>query len=137
MKRKNLLANVIVFMIGLCAMSGAWAASYDIKEMTPEVKSALDGRRSRFDELKSFKAQGTIGENNKGYVEVLKSDAAAQSIADAENRDRRFIYQTIVAQNGLPENALSTVETVFAQVQRDKASVGDKIQDASGSWAAK
>jgi uncharacterized protein YdbL (DUF1318 family) len=105
--------------------------------MTPEVKSALEGRRSRFDELKSLKAQGAIGENNQGYVEVLKNTGNAQSIADAENRDRRFIYTTIVAQNGLPSSALGTVEEVFAQVQRDKASSGDKIQDASGNWTAK
>ncbi len=134
---KRLLAIVTMFIASVCILSGAWAASYDIKEMTPEVKAALDGRRSRFDELKSLKAQGAIGENNKGYVEVLKSEGAAQSVADAENRDRRFIYTTIVAQNGLPEGALGTVETVFAQVQRDKAGAGDKIQDASGQWTAK
>jgi len=116
-------------------VTNAWAASYDIKEMTPEVKSALDGRRSRFEELKSLKAQGAVGENNKGYVEALSGNA--QSVVDAENRDRRFIYTTIVSQNGLPADALGTVEDVFAKVQRDKASSGDKIQDASGSWTTK
>jgi uncharacterized protein len=137
MKNKNLLAGIIVFVVSLCAWSGAWAATYDIKEMTPEVKAALDGRRGRFEELKSLKAQGAIGENNKGYVEVLTGGGDAQSVADAENRDRRYIYTTIVSQNGLPANALSTVEEVFAQVQRDKAGSGDKIEDASGSWITK
>jgi len=137
MKRKNLLALVILSAVGVGVLSGAWAASYDIKEMTPEVKSALDARRSRFDELKTLKAQGAIGENNQGYVEVLKSAGNAQSVADAENKDRRFIYTTIVAQNGLPSSSLGTVESVFAQVQRDKASSGDKIQDASGNWTSK
>jgi uncharacterized protein YdbL (DUF1318 family) len=137
MNRKNLLIGAIVGVVGLSVLTGAWAASYDIKEMTPEVKAALDGRRSRFEDLKSLKAQGAIGENNRGYVEVLKSEGNAQSTADAENRDRRFIYTTIVAQNELPQSAIGTVEAVFAQVQRDKAGSGDKVQDASGSWTTK
>ncbi len=130
--KKTLLA--ILFALALSVPS-VLAASYDIKEMTPEVKSALDGRRNRFDELKSLKAQGAIGENNQGYVEALKTEG--QSVVDAENRDRRFIYTTIVSQNGLPADALGTVEAVFAQVQRDKAASGDKIQDVSGSWTTK
>jgi uncharacterized protein YdbL (DUF1318 family) len=132
--KKILLSAVMLLLLNITTV---WAASYDIKEMTPEVKAALDSRRSRFDELKSLKSQGAIGENNQGYVEVLKSTGNAQSVADAENRDRKFIYTTIVAQNGLPSSALSTVEEVFAQVQRDKASSGDKIQDSSGSWTTK
>jgi uncharacterized protein len=130
--KKTLLATLVALILSVPSIL---AATYDIKEMTPEVKAALDGRRGRFDELKALKAQGAIGENNKGYVEALKSEG--QSVVDAENRDRRFIYTTIVAQNGLPADALSTVEAVFAQVQRDKASSGDKIQDASGSWTTK
>lgn len=111
--------------------------AYNIKEMTPEVKSALDGRRERFDQLRALKDQGAIGENNKGYVEVLGGDGQAQALANAENKDRRFIYQTIVAQNNLPFDALSTIETVFAQEQRERAKAGDKIQDAGGNWVTK
>ncbi len=110
--------------------------AYDIKEMTPEVKSALEGRRNRFDQLRELKAKGAIGENNRGYVEVIGDGAGAQSVVDAENSDRRLIYKTIEQQNDL-SNALGTIEKVFAQVQRDKASPGDKIQDESGNWTAK
>ena len=111
--------------------------TYDIKEMTPQVKAALDSRKDRFNELKSLKASGAVGENNRGYVEALSGDASVEALVAAENKDRKMIYQTIVEQNGLPPSALATVEAVFAQVQRDKAAAGDKIQDENGRWITK
>ena len=113
------------------------AQSYDLKELTPEVKTALDSRRERFDELKALKAKGVIGENNKGYVEAINGDAESLELLNAENKDRKFIYQTIAEQNNLPAGAISTIEIVFAGVQRDKAAAGDKIQDADGNWISK
>lgn len=128
----NLFLTVLFFKI-----PGVFAeAKYNIKEMTPEVQTALDNRRSRFDQLQALKAKGTMGENNHGYVEALGNDSAAKSLAEAENRDRKFIYKTIEQQNGLSD-AMETIEKVFAQVQREKANAGDKIQNEDGSWAAK
>ncbi len=119
---------------------GLWAsfaqAQYEIKEMTPEVKGALENRRNRFDQLKALKAQGIIGENNRGYVEVLSDGPASRELAEQENKDRSLIYRTIEEQNNL-SNALETIEKVFAQVQRDKASPGDKIQTEDGQWTTK
>lgn len=109
---------------------------YDIKEMTPEVKAALENRRSRFDQLKSLKAQGIVGENNRGYVEVLKNDPSVRSLVESENNDRRVIYKTIEVQNDL-FGARETIEKVFAQVQRDKANPGDKTQTEDGVWVVK
>ena len=109
---------------------------YDIKEMTPEVKTALENRRSRFDQLRDLKAKGLVGENNSGYVEVLGNDPSARSLVDSENNDRRVIYKAIEVQNYL-SGALETIEKVFAQVQRDKAGPGDKIQTEDGRWVTK
>lgn len=109
---------------------------YNIKEMTPEVKSALEGRRDRFENLGSFKAQGMIGENNKGYVEALSANAEVTALVEAENKDRAVIYKTIEEQNNL-QNALATIETVFAQEQRERANAGDKIQNPDGTWVTK
>ncbi len=110
------------------------AAAYDIKEMTPAVQNALSGRQGRYDELKLLKAQGTVGENNQGYVEALSGDGSAVA---AENADRRVIYSAIVEQNGLGGQGLAQVQKVFAEVQRDKASSGESIQLPSGEWTKK
>ena len=109
---------------------------YSIKEMTPEVQAALDNRRDRFEKLKQFKARGVVGENNHGYVEVLGNDILGKAVVDAENKDRKIIYQTIAEQNDL-KGAVDVIEKVFAQVQRDKAASGDKIQQEDGSWVNK
>lgn len=133
MLRKPLL------IIGLMIMFSGVAFAhpkYSIKTMTPEVMQALDARKARFAELRTLKSSGMVGENNHGYVQVLNSDANASSLVEQENQDRKIIYTTIAQQNGL-EGALSTIESAFAQVQRDKAEAGDKIQTEEGNWITK
>jgi len=126
------LSAVILFY----SPSMSFAGQYDLKEMTPEVQAALDSRRDRFEELRQFKNQGIIGENNRGYVEVLGDDPAAESLVQAENRDRKIVYTTVEKQNNLTD-ALETIEKVFAQVQREKVQPGDKIQTEDGQWVTK
>jgi uncharacterized protein YdbL (DUF1318 family) len=131
--KKRVFAGIMTVMMTSVCMAGA----YDIKDMTPQVKAALTGRKDRFAEIKQLKAQGLLGENNRGYVEILGGGAEAKALAAAENKDRKFIYQTIVDQNGLKASDLATVEMVFADVQRDKAVVGEKIQAPEGAWQVK
>jgi uncharacterized protein YdbL (DUF1318 family) len=124
-----------MLLLSVCAT--ALAQSYDIREMTPAVQAALDGRKARFAELKALKAQGLVGESNHGYVKALDGDKAAKTLVAAENEDRKTVYLAIVEQNDLGQGALATVESVFAGVQRDKASSGEKVQDVSGEWVTK
>ena len=109
---------------------------YAIREMTPEVKDALENRKNRFEELRQFKSQGVIGESNHGYLELFLDNMRAKALVYAENKDRETIYKAIQQQNNLVD-ALGTIEKVFAQVQRDKASLGDKIQGEDGNWTVK
>ncbi len=127
--KKSFLMVTCLLATGI---STAEAGAYDIRENTPEVQSAISGRQSRFSALKQLKAQGAIGENNRGYVDAL--DSAGSAIAQAENSDRRVLYRAIVDQNNLGAEGMDKVEMVFAEVQRDKASAGEKIQDPSGKW---
>ena len=132
--------NILIFFSALALLllsNHSWAESkYSIKEMTAEVKSALDNRHDRFDKLAQFKKDGIVGENNQGYVEVLEKGKGAEDLVAAENKDRGVIYQTIADQNRLKDE-LATIEKVFAEVQRDKAQAGEKIQNEDGSWVTK
>lgn len=123
----------MVLMLGMCS-GVVLAANYSIKSMTPEVQQALDSRKDRFSQLRTLKVSGAIGENNRGYVEALSGEA--KILAADENSDRAVIYKAIAQQNGL-EDALSTIESAFAQVQSDKAESGDKIQFEDGRWVTK
>lgn len=126
-------AMMTVVLTGVLT-AGAFAQTYDIKEMTPVVKSALEARKGRFAELKTAKSRGLVGESNRGYVEALGGGADIKALVAAENKDRRAVYQAIVEQNGLNAGALTTVEKVFAGVQRNKAEPGEKVQDENGQW---
>ena len=110
----------------------AWAEG-----LSPEVLQAVNSRKDRFDQLKNYKAQGLIGEDNQGHAAVLGGGPDVQSLVDAENRDRETIYQGQVKEKGLPPEAIATVRTAFAQEQRERAESGEKVQLPSGEWMTK
>ena len=136
MKKFRIPLFLTVFVL-IGGMVSSAAENYDIKEMTPEVTRALEGRKTRFRELQNLKAQGILGEDNQGNVKVLQSAPNAESIASAENANRKVIYQTIVEQNQLGPAGITQVRAAFAETQRERARPGDSIQDASGQWVKK
>ncbi len=117
--------------------SVAWAEPPELKYVTPEVQKAIDARRDRFESLKLAKAQGWVGEDREGHVAVLGGGAEVPSLVEAENRDRETIYRTIVEQNALEPEAITTIRATFAEVQREKALAGESIQLSSGEWTKK
>jgi len=138
MVRRFLVAVIVCVLVwgGALLSPAAAADKYTIKEMTPEVTAALEGRRARYEELQRLKQAGRVGENNQGYVTDFSGDSAVGQTVAAENKDRKVIYETIARQNNI-ENALGTIEKVFAATQREKAGPGDKIQLEDGSWVTK
>ncbi len=135
---KTLKLSFLLLVLTLMSGTTVTAApNYDIKEMTPAVTQALEGRKSRFRELQNLKTQGILGEDNQGFVKVLQSAPNAENIANAENANRKVIYQTIVEQNQLGPAGITQVRAAFAETQRERARPGDSIQEASGQWVKK
>ena len=135
---KKILQCFMVLILMSCMMTQpmVMAAEYNIKQMTTQVKTALEGRRDRYNSLKALKQSGKVGEDNRGYVHAFVDEAQVKSLAAAENSDRKTIYKTIAEQNNI-SHALGTIETVFAKTQREKAESGEKIQLEDGSWVTK
>lgn len=135
---KNFRVILLILCLAVLAtMPLCQAADYDFKELTPEIKKALQDRQTRYAQIQELKREGVIGENNKGYVTDLKNDAKASSLTAAENRDRRTIYENLAAQNKLGGNGLLEIQRAFAEVQSDKAVAGDMVQSSSGDWKKK
>lgn len=135
---KSVLKCMLVFAVCCSFFAGdLYAASYDLKTMTPEVQQAIASRQERYSEIQNLKSRGAIGESNQGYVTVLKVVGNAQGLVAEENRDRRVIYQTISEQNQLGSQGLALVESVFADVLSGKAVSGEWVQNASGQWVEK
>jgi len=135
MKKIIVLLMIVSMLSGLIPTLAA-AQNYDIKEMTPAIRQALDSRRARFNDLETRKQAKAVGENNRGYVETLGSEPEARTLCADENRDRGVIYKAIAEQNNLVD-AMNTIEEVFAEVQRNKAQPGERIQLKDGQWVSK
>jgi uncharacterized protein YdbL (DUF1318 family) len=112
----------------------------ELKTRTPEVMAVIESRRARYPAIAKALAAGCLGENNQGLLEPRPGpgcggDAAA--LAQAENRDRLTLYQTLVEQNKMPPGDIARVQRAFAKVNRDQAPAGAWVQDDAGQWARK
>ena len=117
--------------------AGEWLVGTAWAELSPEVMDAVNSRRDRVGQLKSYKGQGLIGEDNQGHVAALGGGPEVQGLVEAENRDRETIYQAQLTQKGLPADAIGTIRAAFAEEQRGRAEPGEKIQTLSGEWTTK
>lgn len=119
------LAAAAALAVAACPMS-VQAGELDT------VKASMAQRKSQIDGLK---ANGTVGENNKGYLTVLGQPGAADKAAiDAENADRAKVYAAIAGETG---STAADVGTRRAQKIAEIAPAGTKIQDAAGAWKTK
>lgn len=96
-----------------------------------DVKSRMVDRKPSIDTLKG---QGLVGEGNDGYLHVRKADANAQKVTDAENADRKAVYQAIAGKQGV---ALDVVGKRRALQLLELAEPGHLVQKGDGSWVKK
>ena len=93
-----------------------------------------DRMSARLPAIVALKAAGVVGENNQGYLTVLKPPTDKQALIDAENQDRRIVYDDIAKKkNTSPE----LVGRRRAMQIAKKADPGFWIQDAKGKWVKK
>lgn len=120
----------------------AYAQTTQIKYLTPEIKEAIEKRKSRYPQIEELLNEGAIGENNQGLLEIReKSDILAseelKNIISEENNDRMFIYQSILEQNNLPQEVLRDIQRAFAKERQERVSSGVWIQLSDGEWKRK
>ncbi len=111
------------------------------------VLESVQNRKFNKDEIDEFKKEQVLGENNKGYLEILptekyESDSQYKRIIDQivteENQDRKVIYERILAIN--PSAAAADDEErnkIFAKLNIDNSPDGTLIQKSDGSWSGK
>jgi len=116
-------------------MPTAYAAA--LKEGSPLVKEIAVQLRKRNGAISALKAQGCMGENNRGYVELRDCDGLADSdkrneaqklLAD-ENKDRKALHKEIARLNKDQEGlSVGTVERVYAAQRLKRGNPGDIFQ---------
>ena len=90
--------------------------------------------KNRLPVIKKLKAEGLVGEDNKGYLQFVGGKKAEADVVAAENKDRETVYTEIAKQQG------TTAELVGkrrALQIANKAAPGEWIQDAGGNWIQK
>jgi|GEM_PF-393694 len=106
----------------------------EIKPVNPVKAAAIARIKERLSQINDFKVRGILGESNAGFLGLIKADAAAKKLAEAENGDRWIIYQEIAKQkNTTPE--MVAKRRALKNVAR--AAAGVWIQSPDGSWRQK
>jgi len=122
--RKTVFIAILTILVATFAVSAAGASAEDIKTRMIE----------RLPAIKALKDKGFVGENNLGYLEFIGNQKENQDLIDAENNDRRLVYEAIAKQQS------TTIELVgkHRAIQiAEKAQPGDWLQDATGKWYQK
>ncbi len=115
-------------------MLGVMMAAFVV---TAQSLSELQGRMvARRAAVLAVLASNNVGENNKGYLEILKplADKGQEKTVADENSDRKAVYTAIADKTG------AKVEAVGRNRAKDVAKVapsGTMIQSEAGVWSAK
>ncbi len=124
------------------------AVRLDVYQKTSPTKakdeqSSLEiaaNRRNRSGQIQQLKNDGIIGENRDGYLDIRRTPADAkysdyaQTIKNAENADRSFLYLSNAQAQNVP---LEKIEHEYAQLWSDRAFSGEWVQLESGKWIQK
>ena len=118
------ITKIFAFLIIGFLVLGVTAFADDIKARM----------KSRLPVIKKLKAQGIVGEDNKGYLQFVGGKKTKADVVAAENKDRQTVYGAIAKQQG------TTAELVGkrrALQIANKAAPGEWVQDADGKWIQK
>jgi hypothetical protein len=124
MNRNSLVRLSIAFIVFFVFVSAANAFAEGIKARM----------QARLPVIVALKAEGIIGEDNKGFLAFVGSAQKKVDIVASENEDRRQVYAAIAKQQG------TTVELVGALRSRqiaENASPGEWLQNEKGEWIQK
>ena len=90
--------------------------------------------RARLPAIVDLKNNGVVGENNQGYLTILKKKTAKKAVVEAENKDRRSIYRAIAKQQGTTPELVGQRRAI--QIAK-KADPGTWFQGPKGKWRQK
>ena len=93
-----------------------------------------DRMKARLPVITELKAQGLLGENNKGFLEFRGGQQPKADVEQAENADRAAVYKAIAQRQ-------KTTPTFVGQARAaqiaEKEPAGFWIQDPGGAWKKK
>lgn len=121
---KKITALFILFCLCLPALQANNAET---------IKQNMIKRLPRIQELKK---DGLIGENQQGYLEAVQSSlpAADKEVIEAENADRKSVYEAIARQQGTTSELVGKLR---AKKIFEQAKSGEFLKQEDGTWSRK
>ena len=122
MTRKAIIL-IVLMTFGMVTLAGTvWGE---------DIKARM---HSRLADIVKLKSQGVVGENNQGFLTIVKAPTDKQAIVDAENKDREIIYRAIAKKQGTTPELVGQRRAL--QIAK-KADAGTMIQLKDGKWTKK
>jgi uncharacterized protein YdbL (DUF1318 family) len=90
--------------------------------------------KNRLPVIKELKAQGIVGEDNKGFLQFVGGKQAKSDVVAAENKDRQTVYAAIAKQQGTTAELVGQRRAL--QIAK-RANQGEWVQSTDGSWIQK
>lgn len=112
------------------------AAFFAVPAFSQDDENAIKARlAARVPEVDALKVAGLVGENKSGLLEQRGPLAAPQTeVMNAENTDRRALYNIIASRVGLTANVVGEQR---AESIRKNSAAGIWLQAPDGSWFKK
>ena len=117
---KRILACLLI--IFLIPVVSAWA---------DDIKARM---KNRLPVIKKVKAQGTVGEDNAGFLQFRGANKEKADVVAAENKDRLTVYTAIAKKQGTTAELVGQRRAL--QISK-RAAPGEWVQDAGGNWIQK
>lgn len=115
--------------VGLLALGAMSAQAQDIAKAQEQMKKRLP-------EVAQLKTQKAVGEDNAGYLALLKTGVSKETreLVEAENADRKTIYEAVAAKTG---TTAQKVGELRAKEIVQRATKGVMLQREDGTWFEK
>ncbi len=131
-------------LAALVAHRGLAYAQREAEASTPAIQNLKSQIKDRFPRLAPFFQKGAIGEGRRGLLEVRETKGLSptertelKSLVEAENRDRRTLYQEVAKSMNISADQITKVQRIFADKWQQAAAPGWWIQKEDGAWVQK
>lgn len=108
------------------------------------IRALKDQIADRHQGLLPYYQQGQVGITRDGFLEIRGTDGLAlpqvanlKRLVEADNADRRRLYEEVAKALNLKPEQVSQVRQIFAKQWRDKAHPGWAVQADDGRWGRK
>ena len=104
-------------------LSPSTAYAQDVVDVSnPTIRGLKEKMKARYEAMKSYYQNGVLKEGNDGYVGIAKEEGLGlkqkrdvKALVDAENSDRRRLYQEVAKAMNIDPSRMNQIAEIFAK----------------------